>query len=314
MLPLESESEARVAILMAVLNGEKFLDDQFRSLEAQTIPTIDIWASDDGSSDGSLALLKQWQARWKKGHFQILAGPQRGFAENFRSLMMRSDIEADFFAFCDQDDIWDEDKLEIAVAQLSQSCADQAGLYASRTRIIDASGNPVGVSPLFRKEPSFRNAIVQNIGGGNTMLVNRRAWSIIREGARRTGFVSHDWWSYLLVSGAGGQVIYDPTPRTGYRRHEKNLVGDNASIGARIDRLRRLLAGEFAVWNQRNIDSLERCEDLLDADSRKVFEEFKHIRRLIAFTALSELMRSGIRRQTLIDNAALFSAGMMGKL
>ncbi|PRD41710.1 glycosyltransferase family 2 protein [Phyllobacterium phragmitis] len=314
MLDPENVSQARIAVLMAALDGEKFLDDQLRSLEAQTVPAIDIWAGDDGSSDGSLLLLKRWQTRWKKGAFHILAGPRKGFSENFRSLMMRSDIDADFFAFCDQDDVWDKDKLEIAVKQLSRNCADQPGLYASRTRIIDASGNQIGLSPLFKRQPSFRNAIVQNIGGGNTMLVNRPAWNIIREGARRTGFVSHDWWSYLLVSGAGGHVIYDPTPKTGYRRHEENLVGDNASIGARMDRLRRLLAGDFAVWNQRNIDSLEKCMDLLDRDSRKLFEEFKSIRQSVAFTALWGLARSGIRRQSLTDNAALFLAGMIGKL
>jgi glycosyltransferase involved in cell wall biosynthesis len=314
MLDSENKHEVRIAVLMAVLNGEKFLNDQLRSLETQTVPTIDIWASDDGSTDGSISLLKQWQKRWIKGEFHILVGPGKGFSENFRSLMMRGNIEADFFAFCDQDDVWDNDKLEIAVKQLSQNCVAWPGIYASRTRIISASGDKIGVSPLFSRQPSFRNAIVQNIGGGNTMLINSLAWNIIREGARRTGFVSHDWWSYLLVSGIGGKVIYDPIPRTSYRRHEENLVGDNVSTSARIDRLFRLLSGEFADWNQRNLDSLEKCADLLASDSRNLFKEFICIRQSVAFMALWRLAKSGIHRQSSIDNAALFLASMIGKL
>ena len=99
------------------------------------------------------------------------------------------------------------------------SADDVPALFCSRTRIITAEGEPAGFSPLFSKKPSFRNAIVQSIAGGNTMVMNRAARDIMLEASRRTGFVSHDWWCYLILTGVGGIVHYSPTAKIGYRQH-----------------------------------------------------------------------------------------------
>ncbi|WP_235911591.1 glycosyltransferase family 2 protein [Mesorhizobium xinjiangense] len=304
----------RVAILVAVYNGEKYLQEQLESLAAQTVEHIDIWVSDDGSTDRSRTILHDWQSKWEKGTFHIMSGPSKGFAENFRSLMANADIEADYFAFCDQDDIWDPDKLSAAVSVLESNANERLGLYCSRTRIIGEDGQTIGQSPLFARPPHFRNAIVQSIGGGNTMVLNRRAWSLMAESARRTSFVSHDWWCYLLISGAGGYVHYDPTPRIGYRQHTGNLVGDNMSVRARADRFKRLLTGRFAKWNDENLSGLDKCADLLTEEARATMAQFKSIRASRHAGAVVSYLRSGMYRQTLAANIMLCIAIFLGRL
>jgi glycosyltransferase involved in cell wall biosynthesis len=301
-----------VSILLATYEGARFLGEQLASIAAQTVPRVDLYASDDGSTDGTPALLAEWQQRWTKGRFVRLEGPRRGFAENFRSLM-QLELDTDYVAFSDQDDIWDPDKLEAAIARLGGT-DDRPRLYVSRTRLVDEHGGPMGHSPLFRRPPGFRNALVQNIGGGNTAVLNRAGFALVRESARRTRFVSHDWWCYILVTGAGGEVIYDPAAHIAYRQHPANAVGRNTGWIARLLRLRALLAGRFARWTEENLQALECCCDLLSREAADTIAALRETRTRRGIAALAALRRSGLFRQTSFGQMGLVLAAMMGAL
>lgn len=304
----------RVAVLMAVRDGELYLAQQLATLARQRSVRVDLWISDDGSCDASADIIRRTAKTWNTGRVNLLDGPRRGFAENFRSLMTRAEIEADFYAFCDQDDVWDEDKLAHAVDWLNTQTPGRPALYCSRTRIISADGETIDHSPLFPRAPSFRNAIVQSIAGGNTMVMNRAARNLLMEASRRTGFVSHDWWCYLIVSGAGGSVYYCPDPRIGYRQHDDNLVGQNNTWLARMSRLGFLIRGRFQDWNDMNLAGLDACADLLTGDARQVLAHFCDSRRRKLPGRLVSLWRSGAYRQTAIGELGLYIACVIGRL
>jgi glycosyltransferase involved in cell wall biosynthesis len=101
-----------VAILLGTYNGEKFLAEQLDSLENQTHKNWIIIASDDGSTDRTLEILQQYQAKWPVGKLTVLNGPKKGFCQNFLSLACNNIIRADYYAFCDQDDVWFDGKIE----------------------------------------------------------------------------------------------------------------------------------------------------------------------------------------------------------
>ena len=310
-----SPQPARIAILLATYNGERFLGEQLDTLREQAqAGQIDIWVSDDGSSDRTQEILERTQASWNRGEFRIAHGPGKGFAENFRSLILNPDIAADYYAFCDQDDLWDADKLAAAVEWLQGVPAGEAGVYCSRTRIIDLDGRPIGSSPLFARPPSFRNAIVQSIAGANTMVLNRAAWTLLVDASRENSFVSHDWWTYLIVTGAGGTIHYCPRPRIGYRQHSENLVGSNNSFAARLSRYRFLLRGRFAGWMAQNLTGLRRCEHLLTGDAKRVLQEMERVHSGSLPLRLASLRRSGAYRQSRSANLGLYFACLMGKL
>lgn len=305
--------EPKVTVLLCTYNGERHLEAQLATLAAQTLPNIDIRVSDDGSNDATFMILKRWAKTWSKGQFTITNGPRRGFAENFRSLLV-SPFEADYIAFCDQDDLWDPDKLEHACTWLSRHAANTSGVYGSRTRLIDDDGRQIGFSPLFKKPPTFQNCLVQSLAGGNTIVFNRAAHQLIREASLRTSFVSHDWWCFLLVTGSGGVAHYEPQPRIGYRQHSGNLVGENGSLSGFGQRIKRAWAGQFSRWNEENVRALNACADLLTRESYHALCMFSKARSDNNLSRVSALRCAGVYRQGMIGSSFLYAACILRRL
>lgn len=304
----------KVAILLCTCHGQRYLVDQLESFAAQTYGNWKVWASDDRSQDDTHAILKSYQAKWHPGRLSILAGPDEGFAANFLSLTCNADIEADYYAYSDQDDIWEADKLERAIAWLNSVPLDVPALYCSRTRLVDADNNSIGFSPLFTKPPLFPNALIQNVGGGNTMVFNRAARSLLQKGGGDITVVSHDWWAYMVVSGCGGRVFYDSYAAVRYRQHKLNLVGMNATWGDRLVRIRLLWQGRFRHWNDINIKALARIRDDLTQDNREALDHFASARERSLIPRLIGFKRSGIYRQTLTGNLGLIAAALLRKM
>jgi glycosyltransferase involved in cell wall biosynthesis len=299
---------------MATYNGAKYVDEQLRSLAAQSWPVIDLVVRDDGSEDGTVEILEGWRSRWSKGTYHLSTGHRLGFAGNFGRLLATAPSGGGYVAFSDQDDVWHPDKLREAVARLDAVAPGVPALYGSRTRLVNRSGCAIGFSPLFAKRPDFRNALVQSIAGGNTMVMNAKAFDLVSEGARRTGFVSHDWWSYLIVSGAGGRVIYDPVAHIDYRQHGANQVGSNTGVRAQWNRLRRLVRNQFGIWSERNIGALRACADLLTDDNRALLESFAKARRMPLAARLFEFRKLGLYRQTVMGSVSLWLAVVGSKI
>ena len=152
--------EAQVAILMCTRNGEAFLGQQLESIADQTHTNWRLFVSDDGSTDQTKEILK----RFAETHYQsttIRNGPGKGVCVNFLSLATDPSIDADYFAFSDQDDVWHEDKLHRALTWLATISGDVPGLYCGRTELVSTDGRSYGLSPLFTRPPTFRNALVQ---------------------------------------------------------------------------------------------------------------------------------------------------------
>lgn len=294
---------------MATYDGQDFLPQQLASLTQQTHQHWRLWASDDGSSDNTLNILKTFQTERSNRLLKIQHGPQKGFARNFLSLVCNHDIQADYFAFCDQDDIWEPQKLERALAKLAQVPAGSPALYCSRTALISEQGQLIGASPLFQREPCFANALVQSIAGGNTIVINQAARELLCQ-VGMPNIVSHDWWAYMMVSGCGGTVIYDDYASVRYRQHPQNLVGGSVSAGARLRRVRMLLRGRFKRWNEQNITALSQAEHLLTPQSHVTLQRFKQAREHW-FRAPWHLRQSGVFRQTGMSSTALYVAAAM---
>lgn len=310
----ELAENRHVAILLCAYNGERFIEQQLDSIAAQTHQNWKVWVSDDGSTDRTPDILAAYGDRWGSERLQVVPGPGRGFAANFLSIACLPEIRADYFAYCDQDDIWEKDKIARAVERLESVPPGTPGLYCSRTTLVNEAGQVIGLSPLFRQAPDFRNALVQNVGGGNTMVFNQVARQIVMAAGADLQVVAHDWWTYVAVSAAGGVVFYDPTPSLLYRQHGQNLIGSNSGKLARILRLRQLMQGQLRGWIDQNVDGIRRIAPRLAPDNRAVLEAFLSARRGGALQRMIRLKRSGVFRQTFVDNVGMFTAALFKKL
>jgi glycosyltransferase involved in cell wall biosynthesis len=306
--------QPRVAILMGTYEGARFLAQQLDSIEAQTYSQWAIWASDDRSTDGTVGILESYRARWGTDKLSIKSGPAQGFRANFLSLACDPAIQADYFAFADQDDLWDADKLGVAVRWLESVPTEMPALYCARTRLIDEGNQPIGFSPLFPKPFTFGNALVQSGAGGNTMLFNAAARALLVEAGADVIVQTHDWWTYILVTGCGGRVYYDAVPKVGYRQHGENLVGSNATWLGRFRRACRILIGHFKTMNDRNIVALQRMRHRLSPQSLSVLDEFSRARGEWLIPRVLGIKRSGVYCQTLLSNLAMIGATLLKKL
>lgn len=299
----------KAAILLATYNGDSHLSEQLDSILKQSHADWTIYASDDGSTDKTREILEEFKRLHGDQRMHILTGPQQGFASNFMSLVMNSDVHADYYAFCDQDDVWHLQKLEKAINHLAIYSIVPA-LYCSRTRLIDEQGCFLGMSAFIRKPPSFANALVQSIAGGNTMVFNKCARELLRKTAVQP-IVSHDWWLYMLISGAGGHVHYDHSPTIDYRQHAANIIGNNGGLRARVSRVKMGINGRFRSWITINANALESAKHLLTPENRALFRVLQSIRTESRLRAVTKLMRSGLHRQTIIGNVGLHFAVLL---
>lgn len=304
----------KVAILLCTFHGQHYLADQLDSFAAQTHSNWEVWASDDGSEDDTHGILELYQGKWDSGRLSIHYGPAEGFVAHFLSLTCKASISADYYAYSDQDDIWNADKLERAVKWLSTVPEHIPALYCSRTQLVDAENNNLGFSPLFTRPPSFANALTQNIAGANTMVFNNAARDLLCKAGEAVPVVIHDWWVYLVVTGCGGQVFYDAFPTLRYRQHDSNIIGMNSGWLARIERMRMLWMGEFRQWNDVNIKALRSLGHRLTLENREILEQFDAARNCRLVSRLMGVRRAGIYRQTLFGNVGLVAAAILKRM
>jgi glycosyltransferase involved in cell wall biosynthesis len=309
-------SEPSVLILMGTFNGEKYIREQLDSIAAQSHKNWRLVISDDGSTDKTLEIARLWAAEVGEKRVEFRNGPRRGFALNFLSMLCDENLIADFYAFCDQDDVWLPEKLSAGLAHLTRdSDLNRPSLYCGRTIYVTETLKNLGLSPLFDKEPSFKNALVQSLAGGNTMIVNHPAASLLRVARDLSDVVSHDWWGYIVVSGCGGKIYYDSQPHILYRQHHANKIGKNNSWGARTKRVKLIFLGKFREWHDKHFLALQAFNSQLSIENQKTLEKFKLTRiERNAVKRFVKLNRCGAYRQTFLGNVGLYVAAFFGKL
>lgn len=303
-----------MAILLATYNGERFLAEQLDSFEAQTWPHWQVWASDDGSSDATLVLLQQYQQRWGEERLVIIKGPAQGASRNFLSMVHHPEIQADFYAYADQDDIWEDDKLERAATWLLKQAPNTSALYCTRTRLVDANNQELGLSPLFKRPPSFATALMRNITGGNTMVFNTALRQRLQQVPADTPLVIFDWWTYIVTTATGGPVYFDPTPGLRYRQHDGNLIGMSVNGPSLASRACKLFTHELRHNGDLNIAGLAYVRPWMPDDARRILDLYAHARRQWLLPRLIGFRRAGLHRLTLAGDLGLLAAAVLNKL
>ena len=304
----------RVCIFMGTYNGEKYLAEQLLSIENQTHKNWRVILSDDGSVDTTLTIAKGFQEKWGSDRLEIRQGPQQGFSKNFLSLACDRGVNADYYAFSDQDDVWMADKLAKALVYFNQeNNLNIPRLYCGRVKLVDQHLKPLGFSPLFVLPRSFRNALVQSIAGGNTMVFNQSVKKLLEKSGLQN-VVSHDWWLYQLVKGAGGVVYYDSEPSLLYRQHNGAVMGSNCSLKAKIERICYVLNGRFKKWNTINYEALMNIYHLLTKDNQDILTLYGRFRGGRFRDRVRLLEVCGLYRQTWQGTLSLWLATIINKI
>lgn len=213
-------SEPIVAVLLSTYNGATYLPEQLESLRKQEQVTVYLHVRDDGSRDETCAILRDHAVTWPE-LAQVVPGDNLGATQSFLELLRTAPNDAAYFAFCDQDDVWQPQKLARGVAAI----ADNVGpaLYCSNVMLSDEDLTPLGIPPA-NGDTRFVHVLFENVAYGCTMVMNRAARNLITNCRPGGGLAMHDWWCALIVA-AMGRIHYDPEPALLYRQHSGNAVG-----------------------------------------------------------------------------------------
>lgn len=295
------------AILLATCNGAAFLVEQLHSLQAQADQDWILVVRDDLSTDTTGNILDDFAAVLGPARIvRLPSGPKRlGAAANFVALLQAAPA-ARRYAFCDQDDVWLPDKLARAARLLDREPEALPALYCARQRIVDAALRERDLSPALLRPPSLRNALVQNVATGCTIVMNEAARQAILAAPAPPGTL-HDWWAYLVTTAVGGRVLVDSKPVMLYRQHAGNVVGAVPSVADRALRALRRGPERFMRLFMAHVEALLRHPDLTP-DARRLLLELSSLPQAGCFGRLAMLWRSGLYRQSLPEQAALYAS------
>lgn len=221
-----------VEVLLATFNGEAFLSQQLESLLSQEYQQWSALIHDDGSSDGTLAIIEKYSTLYPEKIIWLNDNVHSGSAQgNFTYLLQKS--TAHYVMFCDQDDIWLKDKIRLAVDRILQhekaSGAEVPALVFSDLVVVDSDLRVIseslwqyqGAGPEFSVTPKL--LALRNCLTGCTLLLNGAARNAVLPVSQYA--VMHDWWCGLRVLLAGGVLLPVQKPTVLYRQHAANAVG-----------------------------------------------------------------------------------------
>lgn len=205
----------KVQVLLSTYNGEKYLKEQLDSIIAQKGVDVHILARDDGSKDDTIKILEGYE------NIDIIKGSNIGVCKSFFELINKSG-EYDYYSFADQDDVWDCDKLVIAINKL-EKCNSKPAVYASNTRLVDANLTFLKCDDDNPKT-TLGSAFVKNYCTGCTMVFNKQLMKYLKNNLPEYAPM-HDWWVNLVCLSIGGVSLYDQKPHMNYRQHGNNVLG-----------------------------------------------------------------------------------------
>lgn len=216
-----------VAILMSTYNGEKYLKEQIDSILTQKDVDITLIIRDDGSSDRTVEIIEEYL----KEHFNIklIKGENIGVGNSFMQLVYDTEDSFDYYAFSDQDDIWNENKISIAIKELKKH--ETALLYASNQELIGKKGESLGLRypKDYIMHVELESEFQTNEISGCTFVFCKQLKKLLCEKKRRPSAELlnnriHDVWVAVVASLYDG-IIYDNEAHIKYRQHDNNVVG-----------------------------------------------------------------------------------------
>jgi rhamnosyltransferase len=239
-----------VTILLSTYNGEKYLNQLFESLFKQIDVEMSVLVRDDSSSDSTKEILRKYE---EEGKLSWYTGENLRSAGSFMDLLFHAP-DSEYYAFCDQDDVWEADKLYSAIKMLKQT-QDKPSLYFSQTKLVDKDLNSIKTIKINTK-CSFVESLFVNYSTGCTFVFNKKLLDLVR--LYKPNYISmHDYWVYRVCLAVNGDVYFDPESHILYRQHDNNVLGlkEDFSKGLKL-RLQR------TIFN-RDHERLFTCQELL---------------------------------------------------
>ena len=257
----------KVAVLMATYNGEKYLREQIESVLQQKNVAVSLYIRDDNSTDTTVQVINEYAGSTGKVFLLSPKPTQLNVTKNFFSIAAELDLSnIDYISYCDQDDIWLDNKLAEAVKTINSK---QVSCYASNLLRADANGKIIQRSSAFAKLTNYLfnhksnkqlrfDYYFEAASAGCTLVLHKEAAVYFQ---KRINAVyesipvnaSHDWSTYAITRIGGYQWYIDDRSYIIYRQHNGNAYGVNNGMKG----VSKLLGLFSSGWYRKHILMIE---------------------------------------------------------
>lgn len=220
-----------IAVLMSTYNGEKYVDEQIQSILNQTESDFNLYIRDDGSTDSTVRIINTYSK--KDSRIRFIQDDMQNLGPKDSFFQLLNNVSADYYFFCDQDDIWENNKIQLMMNELDSYGNDIPLLAYSNLKCIDKDGEKIQDFVSFE---NMVNTDIKNIDyfqtnniPGCTMVINKKTADIFKMGGvkqqlNQEYIQMHDWW-IALIAAAFGRIIHVNKTLVYYRQHSNNTLG-----------------------------------------------------------------------------------------
>jgi len=300
-----------IAIILSTFNGSLYLPTFLSSLLSQSYPNWQLLVRDDGSTDNTQEIIKDFASKYPK-KVRVLEdnlgnlGPCKSF------LYLLTQAEGDYFMFADQDDVWLPQKIEKTLNKMLELektyGKDTPILVHTDLKVVDKNLNLIaesfwkyqGLNPNYK---SLNYLLVQNNITGCTVMINRALKDLIRTIPEKA--IMHDWWLGLVAS-AFGVIDYLPESLILYRQHESQNTGARKySLDYFYRRFLKNPSEAFiaVLKTYEQAKEFRRIYgDLLPTDKREVLEAYLSLFESSRLSRIKKVIKYRFVKQGLIRN------------
>lgn len=302
-----------VAIIMATYNGEKYVGDQIDSILGSSYQDFELFIHDDGSKDGTLPLLRTYEEQYPDKIHVYQNVTNMGVTMNFLNALCHT--TSDYIMFCDQDDVWKNNKIAITLKRIrhmeAQLGKDRPLAVFTDAVVVDQNLNVIKnsffcSSHLNTRKTDLPHMLMENKLIGCTVMVNAALRKVIHTHELPTQARFHDWWVGLIAS-AFGKIGFINDGTLLYRQHGGNVVGDigfGAYIKNRITSIQMQKEALRALERQAN-DFLHIYGELLNDHNKEILEQFAYLSQENMIRKRMILIKYGYLKTGIIRNIGL---------
>ena len=285
---------------------KKYLKAQLDSLFSQSYKNFKLIARDDGSSDKTLEILKSYDIELLPSNENI------GVKSSFETLLKYAfeNSDADYFMFCDQDDVWNQDKVKLTLQkmyEMEKLYKNTPILVHTDLEVVDENLHTINPSfmklqNLNEKKNRLNNLLIQNTITGCTVMINRDLAKLCLP--MSSNAIVHDWWVGLVAS-CFGKIAYLQQSTIKYRQHTSNTIG---AKGFDIGFVLKSISKKVSLG--RNISQskgfFQQFKNELDEDTIEMLQEFISLEQKTWWQKRAVLLKYKLFKQGFIRNTGLF--------
>ncbi len=300
-----------ILVLLSSYNGEQYIEEQILSILNQKVEcSVNIRIRDDGSRDNTCKIIEKLIEIYPDS-IELVKGENIGYNKSFFELF-RNASGYKYYAISDQDDVWLENKLQVAIDWLDKEEYNQLLLYASTSYLVRDDMVPYGTTRKKVREFTTYNTVIQNICPGHTQVFNNTLLDMLKGDIDVSQIYVYDSW-ITNIAMLYGKILFNNESYTLYRQHQKNQLGyGKGKIGQILSSLKRAKSGDGRKYRAQIKYFVETNKDMLC--EKKYFDEInKYLLSEKLVSKIKYMFVGKLYRQTWIETLAFYVANAIGK-